>query len=158
MGVGVAFGFGVCVGFGFTLCFAFGLGVTAGVGFGLGDGVWTGFVDVAPVAACLVGVGARVDFGDGVPGIASRNGPSAGSAVAEFLNALRPFQLSANAVNATTMTAKAANASVDRRDHLKPKSLNTRTRYWKSAAMQVPRRLVVSAALAPFQSTIFAYI
>src|SRR5665213_1501677 len=52
------------------------------------------------------------------------------------------------------MTAKATNASVDRRDHLKPKSLNTRTRYWKSAAMQVPMRLVVSAALAPFQPTI----
>jgi hypothetical protein len=54
-------------------------------------------------------------------------------------------------VNATTMTAKATNASVERRDHLTPKSLNTRTSYWKSAAMQVPLRLVASAALAPFQ-------
>ena len=135
MGVGVGFGFGVWVGLGFgfglTLCFTFGFDVTAGFGFGLGDALWIGFVDVAPALACLVGVafGFGVGVGDALPGIASRNGPNAGSAVAEFLNALRPFQLSANAVNATTMTAKATNASVERRDHRTPKSLNIRTRY-----------------------------
>jgi hypothetical protein len=135
LGVGVAFGFGVCVAFGFGFglarCFAFGLTAGFGFGVGAGDAVWTGFVDVAPGAACLVGAGLGFGGGDGddVPGMPSRNGPSAGSAVAEFRNTLRPFQLNANAVNATIMIAKAANASVERRDHLTPKSLNIRTRY-----------------------------
>ena len=125
-GVGVGFGVGVCVGFGFglTLCSTFGF--TAGFGFGLGEAVCAVAFGTL-VVACVVGFGDG--DGDGVPGIASKNGPTAGSAVAEFRNAPRPFQLSANAVNATTMTAKAANASVERRDHLKPKSLNTRTPY-----------------------------
>lgn len=128
-GVCVAFGFGVCVTFGCdgcfarTVCFAFGVCVTFGCGVDEGEGETAGVT----TEGCLPddgGVGAGV--GLGVPGSPTKNGPMAGSAVAEFLNALRPFQLSANAVNATTMTAKAANASVDRRDHLRPKSLNTR--------------------------------
>ena len=123
----VGFGFGVCVTFGFdgcfarTVCFTFGVCVAEGCGLKVGEGEGT-------TEGCLPdddeGVGAGV--GVGVPGSPTKKGPRAGSALAEFRNALSPFQLSANAVNATTMTANAANASVDRRDHLRPKSLNTR--------------------------------
>jgi len=130
LGVCVAFGLGVCValGFGacfaFTLCFALGVCVAFGCGLKVGIGVGTGVADVTPAANWL---GCGVGVGVGLPGIPIRKGPTPGSAVAEFLNALRPFQLSANAVNAITMAAKATNASVDRRDHLRPRSLNTRT-------------------------------
>jgi hypothetical protein len=67
-------------------------------------------------------------------------GTVAGSAVAEFLNPLRPDQLSANAVNASTMIAKATNNSVDRRGQFAPRFLSIGLEYFKAAAMQVPSK------------------
>ena len=125
---GVGVGFGVCVAFGFDGCFActlcFALGECVADGCGLTAGVTA--TALAPCEGDGEGETGGAGVGVGLPGSPTKNGPTAGSALAEFRNALRPFQLSANAVNATTMIANATNASVDRRDHLRPKSLNTR--------------------------------
>jgi hypothetical protein len=134
LGVTFAVALGVAFGVAFSVKLAFGLVVAFGftVGCGVGVGV-LGAVDPAVTTgdvgwvACRCGRTVGVGVGDALPGIASRYGATAGSAFAEFQNPLRPDQLSANAVNATTTTAKATNASDERRGHLLSYSLNTGT-------------------------------
>ena len=137
VGVGVTFGgttrttFGgaVCFGFGFgevvECATGFGFGVAFGVGlgetFGLGATavVKVGVVTNAGtrVGAAVVGttVALGVDCAVGHTKVDDAGADAAGSAIAVLRSPLNPCQVNANAVNATTTTAKATSASVDRR-------------------------------------------
>jgi hypothetical protein len=107
--------------------------ITAGVVINAGAVITVGAVikagavldDGAGGTACACRLARGVGVGVALPGIASMNGAASGSELAELPNPLRPDQLSANAVNATTTTANKARTSVERRGRLTSYSLRT---------------------------------
>ena len=111
-----ASGFGVRLGCGVGVGFGVDFGVSVGVSIAIDegdDGVPTSVGD----GVAAVGCGVVCGVGDAELCDAVADGTS-GSALAELSLPPKPDQVIANAVNATTTTAKATSASVERRGNL----------------------------------------